>query len=54
MQGMAGWLRLMAAVMLLAFAGGASAQVAGKDFQQVTPPQPTETGKKAGAQRKRA
>jgi thiol:disulfide interchange protein DsbA len=46
MQGIAGWLRVIAALMLLGFAGGASAQVAGKDFQQVTPPQPTETGKK--------
>src|SRR5215210_8275536 len=42
-----GWLRLIAAVMCLAFAaGGAWGQVAGKDFQPINPPQPTETGNK--------
>ncbi|HEV7802533.1 MAG TPA: thiol:disulfide interchange protein DsbA/DsbL [Burkholderiales bacterium] len=44
MQGIAGWLRLVAALMCLTLAGAASAQVAGKDFTPVTPPQPTETG----------
>ena len=45
MQKFTGWLRISAAAMLLA-AGVASAQVAGKDFQTITPPQPTETGNK--------
>lgn len=46
MQSMTGWLRLAAAVIFVAVAGSASAQVAGKDFRAVTPPQPTETGNK--------
>ena len=47
MSGFKGWLRLFAAVMCLAFAaGGVWAQVQGKDFQLVNPPQPTETGAK--------
>jgi thiol:disulfide interchange protein DsbA len=47
MSGITGWLRLIAAVIVLGFAaGGACAQVAGKDFQPVNPPQPTETGNK--------
>src|SRR5215213_2292043 len=46
MQSMTGWLRLAAAVIFVAIAGSASAQVAGKDFRAITPPQPTETGNK--------
>lgn len=43
----ADWLRLFAAAMFFSLAAGvASAQVAGKDFQPVTPPQPTESGNK--------
>jgi thiol:disulfide interchange protein DsbA len=47
MQRFAGWLRLIAAVMCLSLAPGAVfAQVAGKDFQPISPPQPTEAGNK--------
>ena len=47
MQSLAGWLRLFAALICFSMAAGsASAQVAGKDFQAVSPPQPTETGNK--------
>jgi thiol:disulfide interchange protein DsbA len=47
MHGFARWLRVVAAVLSLSFvAGTALAQVAGKDFQPITPPQPTETGNK--------
>ena len=47
MPGITGWLRLIAAVMCLSLtAGVASAQVAGKEFQSINPPQPTETGNK--------
>lgn len=47
MQSMTGWLRLLAAFICLSFAAaGASAQVAGKDFRTISPPQPTETGSK--------
>jgi protein dithiol oxidoreductase (disulfide-forming) len=47
MQSITGWLRVFAAVICLAFAaGGASAQVAGKDFQAITPSQAPETGNK--------
>lgn len=47
MQSITGWLRLFAAVVCLSFAAsGASAQVAGKDFQAVNPPQAPETGNK--------
>ena len=45
MQRFTGWLRIGAAAMLFA-AGVASAQVAGKDFQTITPPQPTDTKNK--------
>src|SRR5687767_10552301 len=37
------WLRLIPAVMCLALAGAAAAQVAGKDFQPINPPQPTQS-----------
>lgn len=46
MSGITGWLRLIAALTLLGFVGGAWGQTAGKDFQPVNPPQPTETGSK--------
>jgi thiol:disulfide interchange protein DsbA len=50
MQALSAWLRLFAAAVFvtlgLVLAGAASAQVAGKDFQQLTPPQTPETGKK--------
>jgi protein dithiol oxidoreductase (disulfide-forming) len=49
MRGFTGWLRAFAAVITLSLAAtGASAQapVAGKDYNAVTPPQPTETGNK--------
>jgi thiol:disulfide interchange protein DsbA len=47
MQSITGWLRVLAALICLSFAaGGASAQVAGKDFRAITPAQPTETGNK--------
>ena len=46
MQVFAGWLRLIAALMYFGLAGSAFAQVAGKDFQVITPPQPTESGNK--------
>jgi protein dithiol oxidoreductase (disulfide-forming) len=45
MQGFKSWLHLSAAAMLLA-AGVALAQVPGKDFQTINPPQPTDTGNK--------
>ena len=41
------WLRIIAAAMCLSLAAGmASAQIAGKDYQQLNPPQPTESGSK--------
>lgn len=47
MQGLAGWLRISAAVMFLSVASSvASGQVMGKDFQPVNPPQATESGNK--------
>ena len=50
MRGLSGWLRVVAAAVLLSFVGaGAFAQgqpVPGKDFQMITPPQPTESGSK--------
>ncbi|MDB5904775.1 MAG: thiol:disulfide interchange protein DsbA/DsbL, partial [Betaproteobacteria bacterium] len=47
MHGFARGLRVLAAVLCLSFvASTAFAQVAGKDFQPITPPQPTETGNK--------
>lgn len=47
MQRLAGWLRLIAAATgLMLMAGGAAAQVAGKDYQAIKPPQPTESGNK--------
>ena len=49
MRGFTGWLRAFAAVLTLSFAAsGAHAQapVAGKDYNAITPPQPTETGNK--------
>jgi thiol:disulfide interchange protein DsbA len=47
MQGFAGWLRLIALSMWFsASAGAAFAQVPGKDFQALNPPQPTESGNK--------
>lgn len=47
MQRIAGWLRLIAAVVCLSLVSGvASAQVAGKDFQPITPPQPTDSRSK--------
>lgn len=46
MQPFAAWLRLIAAAACLSLtAGAASAQVAGKDFQTITPAQPTPAGK---------
>jgi thiol:disulfide interchange protein DsbA len=47
MQGFARWASIIAAFMWFwAMTGAASAQIAGKDFQPVNPPQPTESGKK--------
>ena len=49
MRGFTGWLRTFAAALTLSFAAsGAFAQgaVAGKDYVPITPPQPTESGKK--------
>jgi protein dithiol oxidoreductase (disulfide-forming) len=47
MQGFSGWLRLIAFSMWFsAFAGEALAQIPGKDFQALNPPQPTESGNK--------
>ena len=46
MRGFTGWLRAFAAAITLSFAAGAYAQVAGKDYTPVTPPQPTESGGK--------
>lgn len=46
MSGIAGWLRVVAAVMYLSVAGAAGAQVPGKDFVPVNPPQPTQTAGK--------
>jgi thiol:disulfide interchange protein DsbA len=47
MHGFAGWLRLIAFSMWFsASAGAAFAQVPGKDFQAINPPQPTESGNK--------
>jgi thiol:disulfide interchange protein DsbA len=47
MRGFSGWLRALAAAMCLSFAAaGAFAQSAGKDFQPINPPQPTESGNK--------
>jgi protein dithiol oxidoreductase (disulfide-forming) len=47
MQRCAGWLRLIAVMMwLYAVTAHALAQVPGKEFQPVNPPQPTETGAK--------
>lgn len=47
MQALTGWLRVVSAALFFSLAATvASAQVAGKDFQPVNPPQPTETGKK--------
>src|SRR5688500_11003782 len=46
MRGFSGWLRAFAAALTLSFAAGAYAQVPGKDFTPVTPPQPTESGNK--------
>jgi thiol:disulfide interchange protein DsbA len=47
MQRFAGWLRAIAAVACLTLAAGAAwAQVAGKDFQPLSPPQPTQSGDK--------
>ena len=46
MQSFAAWLRLAAALACLSLAAGvASAQVAGKDFQVISPAQPTPAGK---------
>jgi thiol:disulfide interchange protein DsbA len=46
MQSFAVWLRIAAAVACLSLAAGvASAQVAGKDFQVISPAQPTPAGK---------
>ena len=42
MQRFVGWLHLFAAVVCLALAGATHAQVPGKDFQPLNPPQPTE------------
>jgi thiol:disulfide interchange protein DsbA len=47
MHGFTGWLRTFASAVTLSFAAaGAFAQVPGKDFTPVTPPQPTESGNK--------
>jgi thiol:disulfide interchange protein DsbA len=42
MAGVAGWLRTIAAVACLVLAGAAPAQVPGKKFVQINPPQPTQ------------
>ena len=42
MAGVAGWLRMIAAVACLALAGAAVAQVPGKKFVPINPPQPTQ------------
>ena len=44
MQNHARWLRATAAFLWVLVAGAASAQTLGKDFQAITPPQPTESG----------
>jgi thiol:disulfide interchange protein DsbA len=46
MQRFTGWLRLVAVLMGLSVSAIAVAQVAGKDFQPVNPPQPTDSGNK--------
>src|SRR5215208_4393118 len=47
MLGVAVWLRCLATLAWLALGiASASAQVAGKDFQPITPPQPTQSGNK--------
>jgi thiol:disulfide interchange protein DsbA len=47
MRGITVWLRAFAAVVTLSLASaGASAQVAGKDYTPLTPPQPTSSGNK--------
>lgn len=44
MRGITGWLRAYAAAILLSFAStGALAQVAGRDYTPLNPPQPSET-----------
>ena len=42
MSGVAGWLRMAAAVMCLSLAGAAGGQVPGKEFVPINPPQPTQ------------
>ena len=46
MAGVAGWLRMIAAVACLALAGATAAQVPGKKFVPINPPQPTQTAGK--------
>jgi thiol:disulfide interchange protein DsbA len=46
MQRFASWLRLVTALIWLSVSATAAAQVAGKDFQLINPPQPTESGNK--------
>ena len=46
MSGVAGWLRVAAAVMCLTLAGVSVAQVPGKEFVPINPPQPTQSAGK--------
>ena len=46
MQRFSSWLRLVTALIWLSVSATAAAQVAGKDFQLINPPQPTESGNK--------
>ncbi|MGZ5090587.1 MAG: thiol:disulfide interchange protein DsbA/DsbL [Burkholderiales bacterium] len=46
MQRFVSWLRLATALIGLLVSASAAAQVAGKDFQPISPPQPTESGNK--------
>jgi thiol:disulfide interchange protein DsbA len=46
MQRFSSWLHLVTALIWLSVSATAAAQVAGKDFQLINPPQPTESGNK--------
>lgn len=46
MSGLAGWLRVIAAVVCLSFAAAAGAQAPGKEFLPINPPQPSQVAGK--------